>query len=217
VARRLALALALTLALTHASVGATTAGVESQSSPAASRIIDRTMICPMVGVGYPDSIRFLHVSATPFRREARYVDVPRAGVRNGGYGGPQVSVSLATRPGGSSTPGVWLSRPECPRTNLRVALLGKGLERAPFGGGSHRCDAPARVLIRIRAIFKRPTAFSRDLRFPTDYLVAKGHVSTGYLAVATMPQRNPIFFAAVNDATGKVRRFVAPSHCRGER
>ena len=37
-------------------------------------------------------------------------------------------------------------------------------------------------MVRIRAVFKRPTAFSRDLRFPTEYLVAKGHVSTGYLA-----------------------------------
>jgi hypothetical protein len=191
---------------------ATTSGAD-----AATRIVDRTMVCPMVGVGFPDRVRFLRVSAAPFRREARYVDVPRAGVSNGGYGGPQVSVSVSTRPGGSSTPGVWLSRPECAPTKIRVPLSGKGLERAGPEGANHNCDVPARVLVRIRAVFKRPTAFSRDPRFPTDYLVAKGHVSTGYLAVATLPQRKPLFFAAVNDATGKVRAFVAPSRCRLER
>jgi hypothetical protein len=198
-------------------MGALVAAPIAGPAESASRIIDRTMVCPMVGVGYPDSVRFLHVSAQPFRREARYVNVPRAGVRNGGYGGLQVSVSVSTRPGGSSTPGVWLSRPECAPTKTRVPLSGNGLERAPSDVGTHRCDVPASVLVRIRAVFKRPTAFSRDLRFPTDYLVARGHVSMGYLAVAALPQRKPIFFAAVNDATGKVRAFVAPSHCRAER
>jgi hypothetical protein len=205
------------LAVGIAALATATAATARPVAESASRIIDRTMVCPMVGVGYPDSVRFLHVSARPFRREARYVDVPGAGVRNGGCGGRQVSVSVSTRPGGSSTPGVWLSRPECAPTKTRLPLSGKGLERAGPERASHRCDVPASVLVRIRALFKRATAFSRDLRFPTEYLVAKAHVSMGYLAVATLPQRKPIFFAAVNDATGKVRAFVAPSHCRAER
>lgn len=184
---------------------------------AATRIVDRTLVCPMVGIGYPDSVRFLRVSAHPNRLQ---YDPPSAEVRNGGGGGPLVSVGVRTRPGGGvsyTTGAVWQSRPECSRTRLRVALSGRGLQTGPPEGVNHRCDVPARVLIRIRAIFERPIAFSRDPRFPSAYSVTKGQVSTAYLAVTTLRGRKPLFFAALDHASGNVRAFVAPSHCRPER
>jgi hypothetical protein len=83
-------------------------------------------------------------------------------------------------------------------------------------GDNYKCDVPATVLIRIRASFARPTRFVRDARFPsTD--VARGQISTGYLAVTTLRGRRPIVFASVNDASGKARLFVAPSRCRADR
>lgn len=43
------------------------AAATGSGAEAATRIVDRTLVCPMVGIGYPDSVRFLRVSAHPNR------------------------------------------------------------------------------------------------------------------------------------------------------
>jgi hypothetical protein len=187
---------------------------------AAIRIVDRTLICPIVGLGYPESIRSLEVSARSRQRQyAR--DAPSASVEDTARGesGSLVQVGVRTAAGGGAGPqfmsgGVWLSVPGCTRTRLRVALSARGLRARPADRIAYRCGVPARVLIRIRAVFKRPTAFSRDL-IPS-HSIARGRISVGYLAVTTVRGRKPIFFGAVNDATGKGRGFIAPSRCRPE-
>jgi hypothetical protein len=190
----------------------------ASSTNAAIRIVDRTLICPMMGVGYPESIRSLEVSARS-RQYAR--DAPSASVEDAARGesGPLVRVGVRTAAGGGAGPqfmsgGVWLSVPGCTRTRLHVALSARGLRARPADRRPYRCGVPARVLIRIRAVFKRPTAFSRDL--VPSYSIAGGRISVGYLAVTTVRGRKPIFFGAVNDANGKGRGFVAPSRCRPE-
>jgi hypothetical protein len=71
------------------------------------------------------------------------------------------------------------------------------------------------VLIRIRANFERPTRFVRDARFfSTD--VARGQISTGYLAMTSLRGRRPIVFASVSDASRQARLFVAAARCRAE-
>jgi hypothetical protein len=77
---------------------------------------------------------------------------------------------------------------------------------------SYQCDVPTRVLIRVRADFKRPTGFSRDPLSPS-LIFARGQIATGYLAIATLRGRKPLAFASVNDATGRARLLVAPSDC----
>jgi hypothetical protein len=176
---------------------------------AAFQIVDRTLRCPMVGVGYPDSIRVLDVSATRF--DPTFDSSPRTSVRNGGGGGPYVGVGVQTGPGPGHTGLVWLSRTGCTATKLRVSLSGTGLKAGATERAEYRCDVPATVLIRVRAVFKRPTAFSVDPRLPSETF-ARGDIATGYLAVATV-RRKPIFFGSVHDATGKARIFVAPSRC----
>ena len=176
------------LAAVTAAIGAllTPDGVSGAS--AAFRIVDRTLMCPMIGVGYPESIRVLDVSATRFQPTFDYS--PRASVRNGGGGGPDVSAGVQTGPG----PG-------------HSGLKAGSTERAEY-----RCNVPARVLIRVRAVFKRPTAFTVDPRIP-DQTFARGDIATGYLGVATFRGRKPLFFGSVQGATGTARLFVAPSLC----
>jgi hypothetical protein len=40
-------------------------------------------------------------------------------------------------------------------------------------------------------------------------------MSTGHIAVATLPGRKQILFLSVHDATGATRIFRNPSRCRG--
>jgi hypothetical protein len=182
------------------------------------RIVDRTLICPMVGVGYPDSVRLLTAGGYRLREEALYSDAPTISVWNGGTApGSGVSAGVRTRPDTSHTTGaVWFTRTRCRRTEIRVPLSSRGLTGGLTDSGvGYRCDAPAVVLIRVRAVFKRPTALSRDARAPWSS-VARGPIATGSLAIATLRGRKPIFFGSVDDRTGGARVFAAPSRCRVE-
>jgi len=189
-------------ALVAASPGA---GTES-----ATRIIDRTLICPMVGVGYPESIRVLYVSAAGFQPAHEYA--PRTSLRNGGGGGPEVGAGVQTGPGPGHSGLAWVNRTGCATTKLRVSLSSKGLKAGATERAEYGCDVPAKVVIRVRAVFERSTAFTVDPRIP-HYTFARGDIATGYVAVATVRGRKPIFFGSVHDATGRARLFVAPSRC----
>jgi hypothetical protein len=175
--------------------------------------VDRTVVCEMTGTGFPDQIRFISVGASA---RSKGLDLPPfVSARNGPSGEAGVSAGLQTGPGPTHRTGyVLLSATECTSTGLRVPLSSRGLR----GGStaperkSYRCDVPARVLIRIRAVFMRPTSFAPDPRAPWQF-VARGKIATGALAVATMPARKPIFFASATHAAGTAEAFVAPSRC----
>jgi hypothetical protein len=207
--RRRGFGLALAFVMAIASVGTSFAGIESSASPGASRIIDRTVMCRMAGTGFPDTLRFMDASAPPFDPGSDYS--PMTTVFNGtGESITRVWVSTGPGPGPTGE----LSFPtRCPTAKLRVALSSRGLRAgAAEPRAWYRCDVPARVVIRVRGIFRRPTALSRDPRAPESY-VARGDISTASLAVITLPGRKPMFFGSVNGATRKARAFIAPSRC----
>lgn len=181
-------------------VGAPVAG----SAESATRVIDHTAVCQMPGEGFPDVTRFMTVSAV--------TRPPWISVSNGpSY---EVRASMRTGPGGRKPTGsLALNRTQCAPAIHRVRLSTRGLRQ---GGRSQRCDVPSAVLVRVRATFTRPTGFLRDPLTPS-VVRARGTITTGYLAVATLRGRKPVAFASVNDATGKARLFVAPSRCRVER
>jgi hypothetical protein len=199
-------------------IGALLATPVGGGAEQASRIVDRTVVCRTVGVGYPDAVRFMNVSAEPFQHLGGSPTGPWLSVSNSGSGDPGVGASIRTGPWGNDASGyVYLSRTQCTRTSSRVPLSSRGLRGGPTQpfGDNYRCDLPARVLIRVRAEFKQPTALRPDSRSPAA-LIAKGQITTGYLAVTTQRGRKPIVFASAHDATGKARLFVAPSRCRAE-
>lgn len=197
--------LAVTLALALGTVGHASSGFASPSAPAASRIVDRTVVCQMPGIGSPDPIRFMTFSALS-------EDPPIMFAGNG----PDIEtrISVNTGPTGRlSTGSVALNRRDCTGTNAHVPLAARGLRGGPSTNArkSFECNVPTKVLMRVKARFKRPTAFSRDRETPF-VIRARGRITTGSLAIASL-QGKPLAFASVNGATGKAQIFVAPSRC----
>lgn len=196
----------------------------------ASRIIDQTLVCRVVGSGYPDAWRVLRVYASPRYKS----NLPRPGTTvfpAAGFGSDDPSPTDTTVRGWIRTGplATWrtgevaLSQPPCTPTTVRVPLtrtaLRGGPAKAPQADGTpYSCQVPARVLIRVRAVFKRPTTF-RLRREPgaVSLRVAPGRIETGTLVVTTLAGRKPIFYASVDDATGKATMFVAPSRCSPDR
>jgi hypothetical protein len=188
----------------------------------ASRIIDRTILCRMAGQGFPDAVRFVGASARPY--DPRDNVSPQAGVgNNAGHGGSSVGVGVETGPVGAgisrtATGELSMTRTtgtRCAKTKLRIPLSSAGLRGGltDASGDYSRCDVPARVLFRVRAVFKqRPTAFAVHPRAP-DMERARGDMRAGYIAVATLPGRKPLLLLSVHDPTGKARMFGDPSRC----
>jgi len=200
--------------LVGAAVFAFIAASAGQGAESASRIIDRTVVCRAIGTGFPDPIRFITATASP-RNEGLQLP-PILSAHNGPSGEGGLSAFVQTGPDpGHATGYVGLSRTRCTTTRLRLPLSSRGLRGVSTepDGESYDCDVPARVLIRIRAVFTRPTRFARDPRSPW-LSVARGTMGTGYLAVATMPSRKPLSFSTASHGTGKARLFVSPSRCR---
>lgn len=200
-------------------MGALLAASAGNSAERPARIIDRTVVCRTAGVGYPDAVRFMNVSAEPFQHLGGAPAAPWLFVGNSGSAGePGVGASIRTGPWGNDASGfASLSRTRCTRTSVRVPLSSRGLKGGltqPFGD-NFRCDVPATVLIRVHAHFTRPTGLRPDAR-SASVLIARGQITTGYLVVTTQQGRKPIVFASAHDATGKARLFVAASRCRAE-
>jgi hypothetical protein len=194
----------------------------ASGSEQASQIIDRTVVCKMTGTGFPDTVRLITASATP-----RLPDTdasPTSGVTTGDEtGGPLVGAGVRTGRAaigtGSTTGEARISDESagrCTQTRIRVPLSSKGLRGGPAGeiGNAYKCNVPGKVLIRVRAVFKRPTSFRPDPRF--NQVVARGDISVGYLAVATLRGRRPLAFISLHDASGTARIFAAPRCARSQ-
>jgi hypothetical protein len=182
----------------------------------ASRIIDRTVICRSVGTGFPDPIRVMTLTASP-RNDALKLP-PILSAHNGPSGEGGVSAFIQTGPDPSHPTGyVSLSRTRCAATKLRIPLSTRGLRggsAAPYGK-RYKCDAPARILIRVRAVFTRPTRFSGDAGSPW-LSVARGTIATASMVVAAMPGRTPLSLFTANHTAGASSLFVARSRCHEE-
>jgi hypothetical protein len=202
------------VALSTASVGS--------AAESASRIIDRTVVCKTTGTGFPDAVRLITASATPRLPDTNAF--PTAGVTNGDEtGGPLVGAGVRTGRAaigtGSTTGEVRISDESagrCTQTRIRVPLASKGLRGGPAGevGDAYKCNVPAKVVIRVRAVFRRPTSFRPDARF--NQVVARGDIRVGYLVVATLRGRRPLAFISLHDASGTARIFAAPGCARSQ-
>src|SRR5918999_1675422 len=114
-------------------IGAALSLERGQATPAASRIIDRTVVCRTVGVGYPDAVRFMNVSAEPFQHLGGAPAAPWLSISNAGPGGESgVGAGIRTGPWGNDASGfVSLSRTRCKTTSVRVPLSSAGLRGGP--------------------------------------------------------------------------------------
>ena len=194
----------LGLAIVTAFAGA---GVAT-SAETASRIVDRTLLCRMTGVGYPDPARILTVGAATYNPGTS--DFPSGiNVANGAAGsgtGVAVGTGIKRQPYKS-----YLShtRATCSVSKVRVPLSRRTLSggAVQFSTG-YKCEAPARVLIRAQAIFEGPPR-----SFP-DGSARGGDLLHGYIAVTTYPDRKPISFSSLNGSSHAAKIFVSQSLCQ---
>jgi hypothetical protein len=188
-----------------AAIGALLAAPLGDGAEHASRIIDRTLVCPVSGVGYPDPARFMEAQASPRLGDTS----PSAGVYSTPGAANGVIADFKTGPDFGRGTG-WVRLQGCTASSVRIRLSSRGLIGGPTPlGDRHQCEVPARVLVRLRAVFTRPVGLRREQRM----LIARGRITTGSVAVTTLAGRRPIFFASVNDVTGKARIFVPRSGC----
>jgi hypothetical protein len=194
--------LALVTSLAFFFVAASWAGTEHAAS---SRLVDRTLVCRMPGVGYPDPSRFMTFSAVNGRSAI-------VSASNGpDY---EVRATIATGPIGRERSGyVALNREACVDTKPPLPLLARRLSGGPVAGfgKTFECDVPTRVLVRVQASFKRPTGFARNRDAPR-LIRARGRILSASIAIASL-DRTPIALASADGKTGKTRIFVAPSRC----
>ena len=174
------------------------------SGESASRIVDRTLACTVRGEGEPDTVRYLDVrAASRFGDDAPSANAfPLVGFQTG-----------ANAFYGRSTGALWVNQSTCTPTRARVALATKGLRggQAVRFGESHRCDVPARLLVRARAVFRRAVTL-RPERGASPFLIATGRISSASLAVTTATGQ-PVAYASVNDTSGRARIFTSPARC----
>jgi hypothetical protein len=202
----------------------------SASSPAAVAEIDRTFSCNTVLLGGLSQVEVRAHAGE--RRGGQWARLPYAGVSTGGNAGrldtsvppgnalawitaaspaPTTTVddaynSFSVHSGGTLGRNTELCRPVTARVELsRVGLRGGA---APVGARAVDCDAPKRVLIRLRA-----TALgSAALRERGRIFVATGTtLSRAELAIGT-PSGKLLAYAAVDQA-GRSRQYTAPRGC----
>jgi hypothetical protein len=176
-----------------------TSGVsQGAASGASTRIVDRTVLCSTVMQGG------IHLVSIQARGAA-------------GAGATQQGPSLSASTGfaydvlaSASTGSVALTGARCVATRARVSLTARRLKGGPvLSWQEYDCEAPRRVLVRIRAVFREPTTLESNRELAYERLVANGDVAEAALAVRTQAGR-PLGFATLA-ASGKVRLFAAAS------
>ena len=181
------------------------------AGPSASRVIDRTVVCSVSGTGSPDVVRLMTVYG--WNGDPGVEISPRIGVEAAGEK-DAVTAGATTGPMRPATNGIaWLSRVHCSPTKVRVPLAATGL-RAVEGYNAYRCDVPARVLVRLRAEFRRPVSLVRDRNAPWRS-IARGRIDAATVVVASFRGRKPIMFARATgaDPSGKGRALADQSRC----
>jgi hypothetical protein len=185
----------------------------------ASRVLDRTFSCAVRGVGSPETVRHLSVYGEP--RIARYAPWAHVASTDGdpsslGEVPANDSLGAGFRTGRTQHWGAgaaWLNVATCKATQARAPLASKGLRGGPIAqfGASHQCDVPARVLLRVRAVFRSPATLRPDRR-ARYYLKANGRMASGEVVVRAV-NGQPIVYASVDDRSGRTTILTSPSRC----
>lgn len=196
------------LACAIVGAGALSTAQAATDAPPPSRIVDRTLLCRMTGVGYPDPVRILDAGAST-QDPASLLPASLA-VSNGAAGSGTGFVVVTGIKEQRYKSYVSWSRTTCTPSRLRVPLSRKSLSGGPIEFGRHfDCEVPPQIVIRVRGIFKEPVRLIRQ-----GEEAARGELVYGYLAVATVPARTPVVFASLGGTTQRAQLFVSRSRCQ---
>jgi hypothetical protein len=183
-------------------------------SLAATRVIDRTLLCtPGVRAG----VRIIHVKAqSAFRKGPTLewlaqatVTIP-VGTRQARYDTALAGVTAGWPPPPPLTSGgMGFEGKLCRSTRASVAFSSHGL-----GGGAAsqlgeelQCYPPREVLVRVRAAFRTPTTITFDKK--RSFYDAIGRIEKAQIAVRTLTGK-PLVHAEILES-GKARLFTARS------
>jgi hypothetical protein len=161
----------------------------------ASRVVDSTYSCAAGFVGglHQVTVRSSY-SATPGAARLR------------------VSSSIATNIyeslGSLSADGFTLHRGLCVPAKATVKLTTKGMRggAVPPLGAEATCETPRRLLLRVRAVFKRPVTPQTSRQFGFPQLVATGQLENAAFAVGTPAGRTVAYLSVAG--TEKARFFT---------
>jgi hypothetical protein len=168
-------------------------------APGFAAVVDRTVSCSAAVRG---GLRMVEVQA--------FAGAPQPPLPSSASFGLQTNWTPDATLVSGSTGGIQLNPTRCSAAGARVSLASQGLRggSAPSGGVEYKCEAPGRVLVRIRAVFHVPTKLETDRAFGYPSLQARGEVKEAALAVQTQSGRR-LAFASL--AGGKIRLLAAPS------
>lgn len=181
-------------------------------SPAASRLIDRTMVCRFAfgSIDVVASPRGApNISGIAFAPSSGFALV-NAGVR----GDPLSDLVVAARPGVRSgnfrfPAAVYASSSRCRSSRVRVPLTPSGLPGPPTAlRAEDECIVAGRVLVRVRGLLTVPSQWRR---FDSAFVGARGRLVEGQIALREQRTRRPLAFIKVG-RTGKTQLWTS-SRC----
>jgi hypothetical protein len=180
-----------------------------------SVIVDRTVVCSIT----PGGVRELDVEARSGTRDfsdpSKWRFLPHIGFRD-----PRTSAARLTSasmsagrpyiqrdPGGSSN--TFLLGAACRTANAGVSLSSARLSGGAASpvGDEYDCVVPAKVFVRVRAVFRAPTSLRRG-RTPSGgtYYYAREDIREAAIAISTVLGK-PIALATAHES-GRARLFV---------
>ena len=174
-----------------------TSGVATGPGPTSgTRIVDRTFLCSTEMQG---GIRMISIHASSGSGEGTAQRGPSISLLTGHAG------SLAS----ASTSSLYLYPDRCTDARAPVPLAARSLVPRPPGlWREFECEAPQRVLLRVRAAFRAPTTLeSSRSSYGYRLLSAQGEISEAAIAIRTQAGK-PLAYASLS-ASGRARLHAA--------
>jgi hypothetical protein len=168
-----------------------TSGVGSGAPGSGKRLIDRTMLCSTAMKG---GLRLVTVNAASAVMSGPTQQLASFGVSSGFARSPGFASASATS--------FYIYPERCTPSGARVALDAGKLRSAPRGRPTQAfdCEAPHRVLVRVRAVFREPVTLESSRSFyGYPLLSAQGEVREAAVAVRTQRGR-PLAFATFSES-----------------
>lgn len=189
---------ALVLTATAAAALAVAFTPHGGAEPAASRILDRTFSCEAGYVGGLHQVTVQAYYRTPEGSSKLRVSA-------------SVTQNMFTSLGSMSSEGVAVHRGLCSVSRKTLRLTTKSLRGGVASqlGVKATCETPRRVLLRIRAIFRRPVATRIVRTFGFPQLTVTGELDHASMAIG-LATGEPIAYVSVT-GTERSRLFTRAS------
>ncbi|MEX0807612.1 MAG: hypothetical protein WD044_02685, partial [Dongiaceae bacterium] len=206
----------LVVASTSAGTADSAPRPNATAAPSASTVIDRTVSCAITRGGTREIDVRAQSGTRLFGDRSKWKSLPGASFGDPRSASPTSSHVYAYVSAGWPPPrqsGLPLRTDtlaysiECRPSSAPVPLSTVGLSggAASPNGDEHDCVVAAKILVRIRGVYRTPTSLKRS----RDSFVARGPVKEGYLAIRTL-SGDQIALATVLES-GRARLFVGDS------